>query len=61
MSRLPPSTLELLALTACDDGAIADVSVEKDPDDPTMVRIGTMTKKTALDSMNWRGFQSSQL
>jgi hypothetical protein len=61
LSRLPPGTLEYLAITACDDGAVIDVSIEKDAHDPTLVQINSMMRKTALDSMGWAGFRSSQL
>ncbi|KAI9802420.1 MAG: hypothetical protein M1825_002804 [Sarcosagium campestre] len=61
LSRLPAGTLEYLAITACDDGAMEDVSVEEDPLDPNMIQIETMMDRTALDSMGWTGFHSSQL
>lgn len=61
LSRLPPNTLELLAITGCDDGALLHTSVEECPDDPKMVQINTVTKTTALQSIGWTGFDSSQL
>lgn len=61
LSRLPPNTLELLAMMGCDDGALLGTSIEKSPDDPNMLGIKTWTKTTALQSMNWMGFDSSQL
>ena len=51
----------MLAITACDDGAVVDVSAERDPDDPSMIRIKTLTRTTALESNEWAGFGSSQL
>ena len=61
LSRLPPNTLELLAITGCDDGALLDTSVENCPDDPKMVRINTVKRTTALESIGWTGFDSYQL
>lgn len=58
---MPPGTLDHFALTDCDDGATRDVSVEKDPNDPTMVRVSSMVRQTALETMGWTGFDSSQL
>lgn len=58
---MPAGYLEYLALTACDDGAMGDVSVEKYIYDPTMVRIDTMMQQTALGLMRWiRVIKSSQ-
>ncbi|TAQ85241.1 hypothetical protein B7494_g6437 [Chlorociboria aeruginascens] len=51
LSRLPPGALEYLAITACDDGAVGNVSFEKDPHNPTMMQINPFMRKTALDSM----------
>jgi hypothetical protein len=53
--------LGYLTLTACDDGAIGDFSVETDPNDPTMVRINTMMQQTALGLMGWTGFEASDV
>jgi hypothetical protein len=61
LRRLPPSTLDYLAITGCDDGAMGDSSVRPDPDDPTMVRVESMTRQTALESKGWVGFCSAQL
>jgi hypothetical protein len=55
---MPAGYLGYLALTACDDGAIGDFSVETDPNDPTMVRIDTMMQQTALSLMGWTGFEA---
>lgn len=51
LSRLPPNTLEWLAITGCDDGALLDTSVGKCPDDPKMMQINTVTRTTALQSI----------
>jgi hypothetical protein len=61
LSRLSPSTLAYLAMTGCDDGATGDVRVKEDPNDPTMVQVTSMTRRTALDSRGWMGFSSAQL
>lgn len=61
LSRLPTDTLEYLAITACDDSAVGDVGVAQDPDNPNMVQVTTMRKVSALDSLGWAGFNSSQL
>ena len=61
LSRLPPGTLELLAMTGCDDGALEDVSILEDPKYPGKVGISKMRRNTALESMGWAGFDSSQL
>lgn len=58
---MAPGMLEYLAITACDDGAMVDSSVTEDPHEPTMVQINTMMKKTALDALDWAGFDSSHL
>jgi hypothetical protein len=58
---MPPGTLEYLAITDCDDGAMKDHRFEKDPDDPTMVKISYLKRHTALDSMGWTGFSSDQI
>ena len=61
LGRLPPATLEFLAITGCDDGALEGANMREDPRDPDMVEIATMMRKTALESMGWAGFDSSQL
>jgi len=61
LKLMPPGTLDYLALTDCDDGATGDVSVENLPNDPTMVRVSSMVRRTALETMGWAGFNSSQL
>lgn len=61
LKLMPPGTLDYLALTDCDDGATGDVSVENLPNDPTMVRVSSMVRRTALETMGWTGFDSSQL
>lgn len=58
---MPPSTLDYLAITDCDDGATRDVRVEEHPDDPTMVRVSSMVRQTALETRGWTGFNSTQL
>jgi hypothetical protein len=35
--------------------------IEEDPDDPTMVRISSMVRRTALETKGWTGFDSSHL
>jgi hypothetical protein len=61
LKLMPPGTLDYLAITDCDDGATGDVSVENLPNDPTMVRVSSMVRRTALETMGWTGFDSSQL
>lgn len=61
LERLPPGTLDYLAITDCDDGAMKNFSIKNDPDDPTMVQISYMQKRTALDQIGWSGFSSDQL
>lgn len=61
LSRLPPNTLEWLAIEGCDDGALVDVSMEKCTNDPEMVTINYSMRTTALQSMGWTGFNSAQL
>jgi len=61
MTRMPAGYDEYLALKQCDDGAMGDVSFEKVPNDSTMVRVKTMWKRTALDSMGWTGFKASDM
>ncbi|KAF2030461.1 hypothetical protein EK21DRAFT_111983 [Setomelanomma holmii] len=61
LSRMPPGTLEYLAIVACDDGAIGDSSIVDNPDDPSMKIITTLQRRTALESLDWHGFHSSQL
>lgn len=61
MRRLPANMLEYLAITGCDDGALEDSSIEPNPDDPSMMRISTLRKTTALESKQWEGFSSDQL
>lgn len=61
LNRMPPDYLEILAVTACDDGAMGDVTVEEDPDDPTMVIVSSMSQQSALDSMGWTGFEASDV
>lgn len=57
--RLPPGTLDMLAITGCDDGALLDYTIEKCPDDPEVTGISTRTRTTALQSLHWAGFDSS--
>jgi len=61
LNRLPPSTLDLLAMTCCDDGALLHCSIEQCPNDPEMLILKTLTRLTALHSMGWTGFNSGQL
>ena len=58
---LKTDIIEYLAITACDDGAIADVSIEQDPNHEGMVMIRTLRRIKALDAQDWTGFDSSQL
>jgi hypothetical protein len=58
---MPPGTLDLLALTDCDDGAMRDQKVEKDPNDPTIVRVEALVRQTALGTKGWTGFDSNQV
>ncbi|KAJ4382545.1 hypothetical protein N0V86_001765 [Didymella sp. IMI 355093] len=60
LKRMPPNTLEILAIQSCDDDALVGASVGQS-DDPDMVTIKTMRRPRALDLMGWSGFQSSQL
>lgn len=61
LKLMPPSTLEYLAITKCDDGATRDVRVEEDPDDPTMVRVSSMVRRTISETKAWTGLNSSHL
>ena len=61
LKLMPPGTLDLLAITDCDDGARRDIKIEEDPDDPTMVRVSSMVRRTALETRGWTGFDSRQL
>jgi hypothetical protein len=61
LKLMPPATLDLLAITDCDDGAMRDMQIEEDPDDPAMVRVSSMVRRTALETEGWAGFDSSQL
>ena len=60
LERMPPNTLEILAIQSCDDNALVNASISPS-DDPDMVTIEMVMKPRALDSMGWIGFQSSQL
>lgn len=60
LGRSPPNTLEVLALTSCDDGTLLDTSVEPCPNNPEMLLIGTLKRTTALESIGWTGFDSGQ-
>lgn len=51
----------MLALTACDDGAMGNVSIESIPDDQTMLRITTLVERTALEVNGWEEFCSAHL
>lgn len=59
--EMKTNILEFLTITACDDGAVGDVSVEPCDDNSGMVRITIWRKTTALDTQGWIGFESSQL
>jgi hypothetical protein len=61
LKLMPPGTLDLLVITDCDDGAMRDMQVEEDPDDPALVRVSSMVWRTALETEGWAGFDSSQL
>ncbi|KAI9702182.1 MAG: hypothetical protein M1820_006264 [Bogoriella megaspora] len=61
LSRMPQSTLTMLAMLGCDDGAMLNTSIEPCSDDPTKVRISQSHRNTALDSMHWQGFSSGDV
>jgi hypothetical protein len=61
LKLMPSGMLDLRAITDCDDGARRDMKMEVDPEDPTMVRVSSMVRQTALKTMGWTGFDSSQL
>ena len=61
LKLMPPGTIDLLAIIDCDDGAMRDMNFEEDPDDPTMVRVSSMIRRTALKTTGWEEFNSSQL
>ena len=58
---MPPGTLDYFALTDCDDGAMRGSKISEHPDDPTMVRVETMTRRSALETMGWTGFDSKDV
>jgi hypothetical protein len=60
LKRLPPSTLQYLAITDCDDGAMLDTKIEPSEIEG-MVEVSELKMPTALESMGWTGFDSSQL
>ena len=51
----------LFTITDRDDGAERDVRMENDPDDPSVVRISSVIRRTGLETMGWTGFDNSQL
>lgn len=60
LKRMPPNTLELLALYLCDNNPLVSTSIEPS-DDPKRVKIEVVRRPKALDSLGWTGFESSQL
>jgi len=50
-----------MAITNCCDGAMQDIKVSENADDPTVVKIEFMQRQTALESKDWQGFTSNQL
>jgi hypothetical protein len=58
---MPPSTLELLAISDCDDGALAHSGVRKDPSSPDMVLIEQLVQRKAIDTIGLSGFSIDQL
>jgi hypothetical protein len=60
LERMPPNTLEWLAMQLCDDDALVSTDI-KPSGDPSMARIEVVKRSRALDLMGCTGFQSSQL
>lgn len=56
-----PGMLDYLAITACDDGAVIDVSVRNSEDSPDEVVITSLKRVAALDERGWKGFSSDDL
>lgn len=56
-----PGMLEYLAITACDDGAVVDSSIEKSKDRPEMTEISLVRRRTAMEQRGWKGFSTDDL
>ncbi|MDF2434919.1 MAG: hypothetical protein JWP44_4550 [Mucilaginibacter sp.] len=56
-----PGMLHLLAITSCDDGAIVDVSIRSCQDDPEMVEVTHLSRRTEMEQRGWTGFSSDSL
>jgi hypothetical protein len=56
-----PWMLEYLAVTTCDDDALVDSSIRKSKDNPEMMVLSLVHRKTALEQRGWKGFSSDDL
>jgi hypothetical protein len=56
-----PWMLEYLAVTTCDDDALVDSYIRKSKDNPEMMVLSLVHRKTALEQRGWKGFSSDDL
>jgi hypothetical protein len=56
-----PEVLSMLVFTACDDGALVDVSAQPSRTDPEMIEVRALRRPTAMEERGWKGFSTADL